>query len=182
MEEVQTCPSGEEITAVCMTADFIALGVPTGYKIYSLNPIKLIKYKDMGGQIGQIGLYNSDKIIWFVGSGDMPAAPVNEFRLWDNQNDQQLCKIMQKSNIKSVVVKHNNILISLIDSVCIYTLPFSEKIIMLDTVENPYGVLAAADNEESTIACFLSNKTPGEIIVYDYENESTLCTIPGDSK
>ena len=144
MEEARTWPTNETVTAVSMTSDFIALGVPTGYKIFTLNPIKLIKYKDMGGQIGQIGLYNSDKIIWFVGSGDMPAAPLNEFRLWDNEHDEQLWKIMQKSYIKSVIVKHNNILISLVDSVWIYTLPFSEKIIMLDTVENPFGVLAAA--------------------------------------
>ena len=127
MEEVSTCPADERVTAISMTSEFIALGVPTGYKIFSLNPIKLIKYKDMGGEIGQIGLYRTDKIIWFVGSGDMPAAPINEFRLWDNDNDEQLWKIMLKSTIKTVIVKHNNVLISLIDSAWIYTLPFSEK-------------------------------------------------------
>lgn len=55
-----------------------------------MNPIKLIKNKDLTGGVGMIGFYRQDKIIWFVGGGETPAAPDNEFRLWDNHNDEQL--------------------------------------------------------------------------------------------
>jgi hypothetical protein len=79
-----------EVLAIAMSDEFIALGTHNGYKIFTLNPIKLIKENDLGGGIGKIGFYNSDKIIWFVGGGDSPAVPPNELRLWDNHIDEQL--------------------------------------------------------------------------------------------
>lgn len=92
----------EEITAIAMNHDFIALGTNTGYKIFSMQPIKFLKNKDFGGSIGQIGFYNSDNIIWFVGGCLAPVAPDNELRLWDNWRDEQLFKIAQKGSIKKV--------------------------------------------------------------------------------
>jgi hypothetical protein len=73
-------------------------------RIYSMNPIRLIKHKDFGGGIGLFGFVQSDSIIWFVGGGENPAVPENELRIWDNRNDKQLCKIMLKANIISTSI------------------------------------------------------------------------------
>ena len=182
MEEGEQQAIRDQVTAVWMNSDFIALGVSSGFKIFSLNPIKLIKYKDLGGGIGNIGLYSTDKIIWFVGGGEMPALPKNEFRLWDNQNDEQLLKIVMKSAIKQVWVKQDTIWIALIDTVWIYTLPHSEQIIKFDTVENTYGVLAVSQNEETNLAWFPGDKEHGELVIYDYSQDKIQWKIAGDSK
>eukprot|EP00345_Euplotes_harpa_P006197 CAMPEP_0168318832 /NCGR_PEP_ID=MMETSP0213-20121227/707_1 /TAXON_ID=151035 /ORGANISM="Euplotes harpa, Strain FSP1.4" /LENGTH=114 /DNA_ID=CAMNT_0008319961 /DNA_START=119 /DNA_END=463 /DNA_ORIENTATION=+ len=112
-----------------MTRDFIALGTSDGYKIFSLNPIKLIKEKSFGHAICQIGFYSSDKIIWFVGEGELPDPTEREFVFWDNHNDEQLFKIMQKTDIKRVCVKQQNIIVALVGKVYVYSLPISSNMV-----------------------------------------------------
>mmetsp|Transcript_12665 Transcript_12665/g.11222 ORF Transcript_12665/g.11222 Transcript_12665/m.11222 type:complete len:108 (-) Transcript_12665:844-1167(-) len=87
---IEDCQTNNSMTLTVSNDKYIALGTNDGYKIFTLNPIKLIKEKDLGGGIAQIGFYSSDKIIWFVGGGDLPAVPDNEFRLWDNHTDEEL--------------------------------------------------------------------------------------------
>lgn len=128
-----------------------------------------------------IGFYNSDKIIWFVGGGDCPAAPENELRLWDNHHDEQLCKIVQKTNIKGVSIKPEQLFISLVDKVYLYTLPLSDKITSFNTVDNPYGVLAMAKGQDASIVAFLDPEKNGALVVYDYDKEAIKCNISGDS-
>jgi len=170
----------EQVTAVCLGDKFMAIGTETGYKIFSLNPIKLIKHKDMGGGIGLIGFYNSDKIIWFVGGGDLPAVPTNELRLWDNHIDEQLCKFVQKSPIKNVWVKSEHLFLTLVDKVYLHTLPPSDQITSFDTVENPYSVIAMSKNEDTNIIVFLDKEDFGSLIIYDYDKKVSKWKIEGN--
>ena len=148
----------EEITAFAMDENFLALGTNLGYKIYSMVPIKLIKIKDLGGCIGEIGFYNSDKIIWYVGGGSSPAAPDNELRLWNNHKDEQLLKIVLEKGIKKVLTKPGKILISLINKVYLYNVPITSDVIKFDTVDNFYGTIAMSQNEDTNLIAFLSTE------------------------
>ena len=87
-----------------------------------------------------------------------------------------------KSPIKQVWVKQETIWIALTDTVWIYTLPYSDRIIKYNTVENPYGVLTVAKDEETNIAWFPGETQPGELVVYDYGQDKIKWKIPGDSK
>ena len=56
----------------------LTIGTKTGYKIFSINPIKLLLEKDLCGGISVVIPLCQDKIVAFVGGGSTPAAPANE--------------------------------------------------------------------------------------------------------
>ncbi|CAI2374328.1 unnamed protein product [Moneuplotes crassus] len=169
-----------EVLSIALSNSFIALGTPNGYKIYTLNPIKLIKDKDMGGGIRHIGFYNQDKIIWFVGGGNLPAVPENEFRLWDNHNDEELCKVVAESKINSIKIKSNVLAVVLSEKTVFHNLPLSDKYKTFETATNPYGVIAISPLEGFTTAAYLGEE-PGTLIVYDYAKEELQAMIEGNS-
>jgi len=160
---------------------FVMLGTNDGYKIFTLDPIKLIKDKDLGGGIAKIGFYSSDKIIWFVGGGDLPAVPNNEFRLWDNHNDEELWKVVAESEIKGVAIKHNLVAIALENKVIFHHLPLTDKFKTFETFNNPFGVICLNKLEGFSTAAFLGEEG-GSIIWYDYIKEELKWMIEGDSE
>ena len=74
----------------------IAIGAENGFKIINVSPFLDLYYKDMKGGIGIIEMLYKSNILALAGGGKNPKYNLNEFVLWDEEKDSEICKIRTK--------------------------------------------------------------------------------------
>ncbi len=151
----------------------MAIGTENGFKIINISPFLDLYYKDMKGGIGIIEMLYKSNILALVGGGKNPKYNLNEFVLWDEEKDAEICKIKTSKKILNIKLKEKKIFIVNIHQILVFDLDTLNLIETLET-KNSKGLITLCYNVD--IIAYPDTQHEGTLRIknYDTNKEHTL--------
>lgn len=131
-----------------------ALGTERGFKIYNSFPFKDNFERVLEGGIGIVEMYYRSNIIALVGGGKNPKYNKNKVIIWDDYQAKVISELKFTSSIKNVKMKKDKIIVVCEKRIFVFNLITYENIDILDTAENPKGLVAVNTDSSTTVIAF----------------------------
>ena len=135
-----------------------ASGNESGFNIYNTSPLKKTFSREFEGGISIVEMIYRCNILALVGGGSSPKFSPDQVLIWDDSEQRCIGELKFKSQVKSVKMSNELIVVILESRIYVYTLA---SIIMQDAFEtfpNPDGVcclnnqiLATPDKEQGLV-------------------------------
>ena len=151
----------------------IAIGAENGFKIINVSPFLDLYYKDMKGGIGIIEMLYKSNILALAGGGKNPKYNLNEFVLWDEEKDSEICKIRTKNKILNIKLREKKIYIVNVQQILVFDFDTLNLIETLET-KNIRGLISLCYKED--IVAYPDTQHEGTLRIknYDTNNQHTL--------
>jgi WD40 repeat protein len=160
--------------------NFFACCTETGVRIYNVEPLSLRERFDLGG-ISKCEMLNSSNFIAIVSGGKYPKYCQNTVLIYDAMLEKFVMEVVCDSNVKSVLLRRDKLVIVTVDKISVFTFPTAIKhIINLETRPNPMGLCEITPLETCTkqIIAYPGNKI-GSVHIMDISNlEATSSSAP----
>jgi len=154
------------------------IGTETGYRIYQSDPLELLHARDFqgAGGVGIAAMLFRSNVIALVGGGQNPRYPPTKVILWDDKESKAIAELTFRTNIKSVKLRRDLIVVALENRVYVYRFSDLE---LIDTLETCGSVLAVSSDPDNTVIACAGN-VKGRVNVVFY-NPSLGGVKPGES-
>lgn len=157
----------KDLTVSCVNLNqdstCICVGTNQGFRIFHLDPFKLISERKIPGGISFCQMLFRTNIVCFVGTGDNKSYP--NFKVFVFDDDKQKCigELNYSFPVLSVQMKRGMIIVLLSDAVYMYEWTALKLIHKIETIANPAAICALRTSEDSLFA--VPNITVGHIRV-----------------
>ena len=131
-----------------------ALGTERGFKIYNTFPYKDKYERILEGGIGIVEMLYRSNILALVGGGKCPKYNKSKVIIWDDFQSKVISELKFTSSIKNVKLKKDKIIVVCEKRIFIFNLLTYENIDILDTCENPRGLIAVNSDPGQTVIAF----------------------------
>jgi WD40 repeat protein len=147
-------PSADELYFIGFNQDHscMAAGVSNGFRIFNCVPYKETFKREFSGSIGQVEMLFRCNILALVGGGPDPAFSKNKVILWDDNQSTPIGELAFKSEVKSVKLRRDKIVVVLEKHVYVYNFDKLERTHKFDTYPNAKGLVALSANEDCVLA------------------------------
>lgn len=140
----------------------VALGTPTGFYIYTLDPVEL-RYKDTSEGIGCIEMLYCTSLVAVVGSGITAGSSPRKLKLWNLQNKELICELNFPNNVIDIKLSKRRMVVVLPDQIHIFDLNTLKCIQILASTSGCGAVgLLAYSMEPSCLIAFPSSAVPSK--------------------
>lgn len=132
-----------------------------------MDPLQLLHARDFqgAGGVGIAAMLFRSNVIALVGGGQNPRYPPTKVILWDDKDSKAMAELTFRTNIKSVKLRRDLVVVSLESRVYVYR--FSD-LALLDTLETCSSVLSiSSDPDKAIVACAANVKGRVNIVFYD---------------
>eukprot|EP00752_Nemacystus_decipiens_P001821 g1759.t1 len=153
-------------------ATCLAVGLRTGYRIYTCRPFAQCFAMTEGG-IGRAEMLFSSSLVALVGSGDQPSFSPRRLCLWNTKKDHSICEVNFLTAVLSVKLNRKRVAVCLKTALHVFDISDMKCLRTLETAPNPDGVMALSPNEENCHLAFPDGAKAGgaggggEVILYD---------------
>eukprot|EP00903_Cladosiphon_okamuranus_P005419 g5405.t1 len=153
-------------------ATCLAVGLRTGYRIYTCRPFAQCFAMSEGG-IGRAEMLFSSSLVALVGSGDRPSFSPRRLCLWNTKKDHSICEVNFLTAVLSVKLNRKRVAVCLKTALHVFDISDMKCLRTLETAPNPDGVMALSPNEDNCHLAFPDGAKAGgaggggEVILYD---------------
>ena len=143
------------------------VGTETGYRIYQLDPLELLHARDFqgAGGVGIAAMLFRSNVIALVGGGQNPRYPPTKVILWDDKDSKAIAELTFRTNIKSVKLRRDLVVVALESRVYVYRFSDLE---LIDSLETSSSVLSvSSDPDKAVIACGGNVKGRVNVVFYN---------------
>ncbi|CAN0484078.1 unnamed protein product [Ectocarpus sp. 12 AP-2014] len=153
-------------------ATCLAVGLRTGYRIYTCRPFAQCFAMTDGG-IGRAEMLFSSSLVALVGSGDRPAFSPRRLCLWNTKKDHSICEVNFLTAVLAVKLNRKRVAVCLKTALHVFDISDMKCLRTLETAPNPDGVMALSPHEENCHLAFPdgakagSSGGGGEVILYN---------------
>ena len=143
------------------------VGTETGYRIYQLDPLELLHARDFqgAGGVGIAAMLFRSNVIALVGGGQNPRYPPTKVILWDDKESKAIAELTFRTNIKSIKLRRDLVVVALETRVYVYRFSDLELIDTLDTCSSVLSV--SSDPDKAVVACGSNVKGRVNVVFYD---------------
>ncbi|CAN0278701.1 unnamed protein product, partial [Ectocarpus sp. 12 AP-2014] len=134
-------------------ATCLAVGLRTGYRIYTCRPFAQCFAMTDGG-IGRAEMLFSSSLVALVGSGDRPAFSPRRLCLWNTKKDHSICEVNFLTAVLAVKLNRKRVAVCLKTALHVFDISDMKCLRTLETAPNPDGVMALSPNEENCHLAF----------------------------
>ena len=117
-------------------------------------------------------LYKTN-ILALVGSEGNPIYNKNKVVIWDDFQKKSLSELKFSQNILNLKLRKDKIAVICADKIYLFSLSSFQSIDIIETGENPHGVIGINYNLEKTIIAY-PDKNKGKIKIKNYEKSSNI--------
>jgi WD40 repeat protein len=155
-------------------AGCFSVGLNNGFRIYNVDPFKLMFSRQFGSGIGIVEMLYRCNILALVGGGKSPRYPTNKVMIWDDHQNRCIGELSFRSAVKAVKLRRDRIVVVLEQKIYGYNFRDLKLVDRIETVKNPFGLCALCPTQSNTVlAC--PGKMKGHIRVELYDaNKTTL--------
>lgn len=159
-----------------------AVGTDNGFRVFSCDPFRKISCREfaIGGFSGVDMLYRYN-IMALVSGGSQPRCPPNKVILWHDKHACCIGELVFRSNVLSVRLLGDKIVVVLRHKVYVYSLPDLTLFHQIVTIANPDGLCVVSQLAGSLVlACPGLHK--GQVRVERYSPNKIKYIMAHDSK
>ena len=113
-------------------------------------------------------MLKKSNILVLVGGGNLPKFSENKIIIWDDHQGIIQSQIRLNSNIIKVKIREDAIIGALIDKIYIININTLEVIDVLETLNNPHGILSISYNINDFYIAFPHSKIKGRVEINNY--------------
>jgi WD40 repeat protein len=143
-----------------------------GFRIYNTYPFKETFQRALGGGIGLVSMLYRSNILALVGGGEHAKFPPNKVMIWDDHQMKGIGELSFKSNVKSVRLRKERIVVALDQRIYIYQISDLKLLDAQDTFANPEGLCALSPKDATILVC--PDKKKGYIRITNYDNNTSV--------
>ena len=125
----------------------------------------------MNGGIGKIEMLKRTNILALVGGGKKPCFPPNALIIWDDHQGKIISKIRFNENIINIRLRNDRIISVLQNQIYIFNLNSLETISVLDTFDNPSGIIGISNGDNNKLVMAFPNKLQGHVNIVNCFSE-----------
>jgi len=176
-----------EILYIGFNQDFkcFSVGTNVGFRIYNTDPFKfnfersnlllfiIIINIVMDGEISMVVMLYRSNILALVGSENNPIYNKNKVIIWDDYQKKTLSELKFSQNILNLKLRKDKIAVICNDKIYLFSLNSFQSIDIIETGENPHGVVGINYSLEKTIIAY-PDKNKGKIRIKNYEKSSNI--------
>ena len=173
MVEPQEGATGK-ISSIAFNQDqgCFACSTGEGFRIYNAYPFKETFQRELGGGIGLVSMLYRSNILALVGGGERPKFPQNKVMIWDDHQMKGIGELSFKSNVRSVRLRKERIVVALEQRIYIYQISDLKLLDALDTFPNPEGLCALSPKDATILVC--PDKKKGFIRITNYDSNTSV--------
>ena len=149
-----------------------ACSTDQGFRIYNTYPFKETFQRDLGGGIGLVSMLYRSNILALVGGGEHAKFPPNKVMIWDDHQMKGIGELSFKSNVKSVKLRKERIVVALEQRIYVYQISDLKLLDALDTYMNPEGLCALSPKDATILVC--PDKKKGYIRIANYDSNTNV--------
>eukprot|EP00760_Papus_ankaliazontas_P004616 PhM_4_TR11990/c0_g1_i1/m.63792 len=147
-----------------------SVGTTRGFCIFNCDPFKETYRRAFpGGGIGIVEMMWRSNILALVGGGPNPCFPRTHVMIWDDNQISCVGELRFASDVKAVKLRRDKVLVALEGSVHVYSFHPLDVECVLETGDNPTGMLAVCPNAH-VVVCTLS-KTLGSVSLHNLSTD-----------
>lgn len=159
-----------------------SIGTENGFIIYKSNSPKICHETKMDGGIKHSEMYYNTNILGLIGGGEMPKFNPKKLIIWDDNEHKVISEIKFFSNLKNVKIRKDRIFAICDKNIYVFDMQTFENIEIINTRENPKGLLGINGNEYKIIIAYLEafdneNTHKGSVMIKNYENQKGIQII-----
>lgn len=155
-----------------------AIGTDRGFKIYKTFPFKDKFERVLEGGIGIVEMLFCTNILALVGGGKCPKYNKNKVIIWDDFQTKVMTELKFTTSVKNIKLKRDKIIVVCEKRIFVFNLQTYQNLDIIDTGENPKGLIAINQSSDITIIAYPSNaeKTgvKGGINIKNYSNDKEV--------
>ena len=124
-----------------------------GFRIFNTYPFKDTFQRELDAGIGMATMLFRSNILALVGGGAHPKYPPNKVILWDDHQMKCIGELSFKSNVKSVRLRKDKIVVVLEQRLYMYQISDLKLLDVIDTFANPQGLCAFSPVDNAVLIC-----------------------------
>lgn len=155
-----------------------AVGTTSGFRIFNCDPFKETLHRDFGedGGVGIVEMLFRCNILALVGGGRRPQWAPTKVVLWDDNQSKQVFELPFNSEVLSVKMRRDKLVVALEEKVQVFSLTGSvadtlSPLRTFKTFCNPRGLIALSWHSTSSVLA-IPSLTVGDVLVHVF-NESS---------
>ena len=131
-----------------------AIGTQKGFKIYSSYPLNDTYERNLDGGIGIVEMLYKSNILALVGGGKCPKYNKNKVIIWDDYQKKIIAELKFTTSVINVKLKRDKIFVVCEKRIFIFNFQNYQNIDIIDTYENPKGLIGINKDVNQTIVSF----------------------------
>lgn len=149
-----------------------ACGTTSGFCIFNVDPFtETFRREFKGGSIGYVAMLYRCNILALVGGGRSPCFLTNKVVLWDDHLSTCTGELSFRSEVKTVKLRRDLIVVALENSVYVYQFQTLDLLEKFSTRENPKGLVALSTGEENVVLACPASDGRGRVRVEIFSPE-----------
>ncbi|CAH8595059.1 unnamed protein product [Dicrocoelium dendriticum] len=158
-----------------------AVGMQNGFRIFNSDPLKQLERFEFdvrdGTGVGFLEMLFRTNLLGILGGGHHARLPSNVACLWDGIKQQFFLEISCSSEVKSLRLRRDRIVIVLLDAVKVYTFDQSPQLVYESTTfPNPHGLCHICQAPDNPLIAF-PGKRPGSLLLVNVGNVAAASSV-----
>ncbi|CAH8627880.1 unnamed protein product [Schistosoma rodhaini] len=144
-----------------------AVGMQNGFRIFNCDPLKQLERYEFdirdGTGVGYMEMLFRTNLLGILGGGNHSRLPSNVACLWDGIKQQFVLEITCATDVRGIRLRHDRIIIILVNAVKVYTFsPSPQLIFESNTCSNPSGLCYVCQSVDNPLVVF-PGRRPGVV-------------------
>jgi len=156
-----------------LTDSCLAVGTKTGFRIYNCDPFGKC-YEKKGGGVRLVSMLFCTSLVAVV--GERSPLPRTTLRILNTKRDSIICELSFSSPILNIKMNRKRLVVVVVDRIYVYEIATLKELNVIDTSENPSGIVALSASENSLLAC-PSQQNKGDLLVFDALTMVPKCVL-----
>ncbi|TNN14688.1 WD repeat domain phosphoinositide-interacting protein isoform 2 [Schistosoma japonicum] len=162
-----------------------AVGMQNGFRIFNSDPLKQLERHEFdirdGTGVGYMEMLFRTNLLGILGGGNHSRLASNMACLWDGIKQQFVLEITCATDIRGIRLRHDRIIIVLVNAIKVYTFnPSPQLIFESKTCSNPLGLCYVCQSVDNPLVVF-PGRRPGAVSLVHIGNATSSSNVNSGS-
>ena len=157
-----------------------SIGTENGFKIYQTYPFKGPYERKMKGGISKVQMLYKSNFLALLGGGKLPKYNNNKVVIWDDYENRAISELKFITPVINIKLKKDYLFIICRKRIYVFNFNTYDIIEIIDTGDNPKGLIAINNEPNFTIMAYPSIKDLNKVSIKNFKSKKNITFIAQD--